>query len=278
MKINLVNYEIGIKDGILSKYAREMERCLKDMGHKVSVSNKVDLKADINHHINYIGGKVPSKGKHTLMITHFGENEKDKIEMLKNNLKNSVGICFSQDTADWIKEKGLGKMEVVLPAHNLTRRPRLISIMTDLYPDGRKREEMFEELVKHIDKKKFVFSIIGQGWRGMLEELAKEGLQIQWQPEYNPQLGQAILSTTDYALYFGKDEGAISILDATNCGVRTIAPLVGFHKEIGIDFPFDTQEELNAIFDKIGHNPVEDLTWENYTKKHVDIWTKMLKK
>jgi hypothetical protein len=273
--VHLINYEQSFKEGILTKFTREMERELKELGYTVTVSDKVNPKAQINHHINYLGGKVPNTGKHTLMITHFGEDETQKLEFLKENLKNSTGICFSRETAEFLDKKGLGKMPVILPPANLTRRPRMIAILTDLYPDGRKREGMFEELVKTIDKKKFVFSIIGNGWRPMLEEMIKSGLQVQWSPNYIQELGQQTLSIADYCLYFGKDEGAISILDATNCGVRTIAPLVGFHKEIGITHPFNTQDELNAIFKQLEYNVVGEWTWSNYCRSHIKIWEKL---
>lgn len=279
MKINIINYEIGIKEGILTKYANEMVSELTKLGHKVTVSNKGDKKADVNHHINYLAYQYVPGTVNTTMVTHFTEGTDEKLKVMKEVMKTcDKGICFSKETKEWLKKKGIGKQEVIHPASTVIRRPRLVAIMTDLYPDGRKREEMFEELMYSIPNKKlFVFSIIGKGWRPMLEELTKDGVQMQWQPEYSKELGQAILSTSDYLLYLGKDEGAISVLDATQAGVRTIAPLVGFHKEIGIDYPFDTQEELNAIFKKIGHNPVEDWTFENYAKNHVKVWEKLVK-
>lgn len=278
MKINIINYEIGIKEGILTKYANEMASELEKLGHKVNISNKGNKNVDVNHHINYLTYQYVPGTVNTAMVTHFTEGTDEKLKVIKEVMKTcDKGICFSKETKDWLKKKGVGNQEVVHPATTVKRRPRLVAIMTDLYPDGRKREDMFEQLVYSLkDKKKFVFSIIGKGWRPILEELTKDGIQMQWQPEYNQELGQAILSTTDYLLYLGKDEGAISVLDATQAGVRTIAPLVGFHKEIGIDFPFDTQEELNSIFGQLSINPVEDWTWENYAKQHEKIWQKLL--
>lgn len=274
MKVHICNYELGIKSGILTKYADQMVNGLIRLGHEVTVSNKPE-KADINHHINYQSYQS-HKGVNTTMVTHLDTPE--KLERMKEVSKEAHGICFSKETLYYLVENGVDKkkLSVIHPATNVTRRPRIIAIMTQLYQDGRKRQEMFTELLKNIDPEKFSFNIVGEGWEGLLNELGDGKYSILYQPHYTPELGQSILNNADYLLYFGKDEGAISVLDATMAGVKTIAPNVGFHQEIGIDYPFDTQEELNAIFKKLEENPVESWTWSEYVKQHVKLWGKLL--
>lgn len=281
MRIHLVNYEIGIKDGILSKYARQMGFILTDMGHAVSISNKPNPKAKVNHHINYLSYKKCPKTINTLMITHFTEGTKEKIEFAKKAMETAdYGICFSQDVVDLLESNGIKNLTVIPPATEIVRRPRMIAIMTDLYPDGRKREWMFEELVKVIDKKKFVFSIVGDGgWRPILEKLIKLGLQVQWQPVYNPQLGQTILNIADFLLYTGGENcQAQSVIDAIKAGVRVIAPDSECYNGLDIEYKFKDQTELNMIFKSLETTPVDDWTWENYCKKHLEIWETLQKK
>lgn len=275
MKIHIVNYEIGVKSGILTKYADQMVNGLIRLGHEVTVSNKPE-EADINHHINYQSYKLHT-GVNTTMVTHLDTPE--KLLMMKEVAKMAHGICFSKETMDYLVENGVNKkkLSVIHPATNVTRRPRIIAIMTQLYSDGRKREEMFTELLNHIDPEKFAFNIVGEGWEETLNALGDGKYSILYQKHYTPEIGQSILNSADYLLYFGKDEGAISVLDATMAGVKTIAPNVGFHKEVGIDHPFDTQEELNAIFKKLEENPVESWTWSEYIKEHLKIWEKLVK-
>ena len=94
-------------------------------------------------------------------------------------------------------------------------------------------------------------------------------------PKFEHEQYLHILEACDYLLYFGLDEGAMSVLDATQVGLKTIAPLVGFHREIGIDYPFENQEELNEIFKKLAHNPVKDWSWKRYVLEHIKIWKRL---
>lgn len=281
--ICLVNYEEGlVTNGILSKYAYSMEKELKELGYKVTVKNEPDPKADINHHINYIAAK-DCKTLNTTMVTHFTSDMfdmEDKLgRMKKFTEKGGIGICFSDGVADYLATEGIKRkmLKTVLPAHDsLPRRPRFIMIAFKIYPDGRKREEMFVKLFRSLkDKKKFIFRIIGPGWRPIIEELEKEGIQLQWCPEFNLELYKNVLNTSDYLLYTGgEDAAAQCLIDAKQAALRIIAPKVS---ELEVDMPWSTQEELNAIFAKLEENPVEDWTWKNYTLAHTKIWEDLYK-
>lgn len=282
--INLVNYEQGIiENGILTKHAREMEKNLIDMGYEVTVKNKPDPKADINHHINYIAAKdCPTLN--TTMVTHFTSDMykmDEKLDKMRKFLdKGGIGICFSQGIVDYLVKEGMPKekLKVVLPAHDsMPRRSRIIALAYKIYPDKRKREYMLDNLVKSLkDKNKFTFRIMGPGWRETLDPLVKEGIRVQWVENFRRDFYEELLNTSDYLLYTGGEDAiAQCIVDAKNAGLRIIAPR---QADVEVDIPFKTQAELNAIFKKLAENPVEDWTWENYTKKHVKIWEKMLKK
>lgn len=270
MKITLVNYEkaLGI-DGILTKYTREMEMALNEKGHDVEVSDK-PLKG-INHHINY-ESYIPSKGKDTTMITHIDSDR--KLDVVKKSLKTSVGVCFSDAMKKRLVKEGCpeDKLEVVLPAHDgILRRPRIIMIATNLYPDGRKREEMFVKLVKSLkDQEKFAFRIMGKGWKDILKDLSIEGVRVQLVEKFIGEFYLQLLSTSDYLLYTGGEDAlAQCIIDAKNAGLRIIAAP---QDDIDVELPFKDQKELNDIFDKLQENPVEAWTWNNYVEQHLKIW------
>jgi hypothetical protein len=61
-------------------------------------------------------------------------------------------------------------------------------------------------------------------------------------------------------------------VDAKNAGLRIIAPK---QMDVEVDLPFETQEDLNKIFQDMEVNPVEDWTFEFYTKNHIRIWERM---
>lgn len=274
MKLHLVNYESSFNDGILTKFAVRLEEELKKLKVKVSVSNEADPKADINHHINYWPYK-PNKTKNTLMITHIWEGY--KLDTVKEGMKTAdKGICMSADMIEYLVEQGIPrkKLAYVLPAHDgLPRKPKVISILTNVYPDGCKREQMFYQLCKVIDKSKFHFIIMGTGWEHILKAI--DGLQYTYLGQFDYEKHREILDASEYSLYFGLDEGSMGILDAKNAGQRIITTPVGFNKAMGIDYPFTTQDELNAIFKGLEANPVKDWTWENYARKHCQIWKKL---
>jgi len=279
LQVNLVNYEqaIGI-DGILTKYAKEMERALIDLDYDVTVSSK-PVKADINHHINYFSYK-PSGGKDTTMITHITGDmytEKDKVEKIKSSLKTSTGICFSKGMKDKLVKAGCPekKLEVVLPAHDeLDVRPRIVAIATNVYPDGRKREDMFTKLVHSLkDQKKYTFRIMGKGWMPVLDPLVKEGVQVQYVNEFSGDFYRELLNTSDYLLYTGGEDAlAQCLIDAKYANVKLIAPP---QEDLKVELPFKNQKELNQIFENIIDNEMKDWTWDNYVKNHIKIWEKM---
>lgn len=278
MRINLVNYEEGRFNGILTKFAYRMKDELVKLGHDAVVTATPDNTADVNHHINYLPYKhnPEYKGIDTLMVTHIWEGY--KLDAVKEGTKTALGVCMSPDTVDYLVSKGVDKSRLVsiLPAHDgHKRRPVVVAILTNLYPDGCKRVEFFQELVKTIDKDKFAFRIMGKDWEEVLTPMVNAGLQVEYFPEFDPTIHRMILDSSDYYLYMGVDEGSMGALDAKNAGVKLIVPPAGFDIDLGIEHPWTTQEELNTIFKQLEFNPVEDWTWSNYVQQHLNLWKQL---
>jgi len=220
MKVHIVNWEQAFNDGILSKFARRMHSELEKVkGIKVSIGNVPDPSADVNHHINYLPYKHSST-INTLMVTHIWEGY--KLDALRDHMKTAdVGVCMSHDTLYKLVDWGLDKrkLSVILPAHDeKPRRYQVVAILTNVYPDGCEREEMFTKLVETLDLKKWAFRIMGSGWTDILVPWVAKGLQVDYFHDFNAEMHQKILETSDYCLYFGQDEGSMAILDATNAG------------------------------------------------------------
>lgn len=280
MRIHLVNYEQALgMDAILSKYARMMERELIDLGHEVTVS-ATPVPGVINHHINFISYK-PSRGKDTTMITHItgdkNMSEKQKIALVKKQLSTSHGVCMNEEIKEKLVKAGCDakKLSVSGHAHDSSpRRPIIIAIVTNLYPDGRKREEMFTKLIASIkDKSDFVFRIMGKNWMPTLDPLRKKRVQMQYTDVFTADLYQQFLLTSDYLLYTGDEDSlAQSVIDAKQAGLRVIARP---RKELTVDLPFTSQDELNAIFRDLTKNEVEDWTWTRFVNNHVKVWEKL---
>jgi len=281
MKIHIVNYEQSLgMDGILTKYSRMLQREIMDTGNDITVSGKPE-KADINHHINFISYR-PSGGKDTVMITHLTgdstHSEKDKIKIAHRCLETAHGICMNPELIEKLVANGAdkNKLSFIYHAHDgMTRRPRIVSMVYNIYADGRQRSEIFVKMFKSLKNKKSVlFRVMGKGWMPILKPLAKHGLQIQYTDKFTIDLYQQYLNTSDYLFFTGDEDSlAQSIVDATNAGLRVISPP---QNGIEVEYPFTTQKELNNIFAKFDINPVKDWTWANYAKKHLKIWQTLL--
>lgn len=273
MKINLVNYEMSLVNGILSKFAWKMNEELDKLGIPNVVTDRPDAKYDVNHHIIYVNyHHVDSVN--TVMITHI--NNEQKVKTAKEAMKTAdIGVCMDQQTLDELVAEGVPreKLHYVVPAHDNVLLPIPVAILTNVYADGVKRETMLNELAKHIDPKRFLFRIMGKNWG--VDALRALGLQIEYHPEFGRAVQDTILINSKYYLYFGLDKGSMALLDAKLAGVKTIAPLDGYHRHTGVDYPFTTQNELNAIFSELAKNPLPQFTWENYTKEHVKIWERL---
>ncbi|MDB5266112.1 MAG: hypothetical protein JWM39_825 [Parcubacteria group bacterium] len=274
MNVNIVNYEMAFVNGILSKFAWKMNEELEKMGIKSVVTDAPDPKYDINHHIIYFGYKHVDS-LNTVMITHL--NTEEKIERLREVMKTAdVGVCMAQQTIDELVAQGFdgSKLKYAVPAAGDEKLPIPITILTNVYPDGVKRETMLNELAKVINPERFIFRIMGKNWD--VDALRALGLNIEYHSEFDREVQNNFLINSKYNLYFGLDQGSMAVLDAINAGLQIIAPLDGFQNHSGVDFPFTTQEELNAIFLKLQEFPLKDWTWEHYTKKHVEIWKELM--
>jgi hypothetical protein len=215
------------------------------------------------------------------MITHLSgdanHSEKQKIEIAKNCLKTAHGICMNPGLIKKLIKAGVpkSKLDFVYHAHDgFKRRPRLIAIVANVYPDGRQREGMFTELFKSFENKRdFAFRIMGKGWMPILDPLVKQDLQIQYINEFTGDLYLQMLNTSDYLLFTGDEDSlAQSVVDAKQMNLKVIAPP---SDDITIDYPFRNQKELNEIFRKMNENEVAEWTWDNYVKKHIAIWKKL---
>jgi hypothetical protein len=255
-----------------------MRDALINLGQECKVSTKAD-ESEINHHINYLAYQK-SNTIDTLMITHMSADKNHtlhyKLEFLKKALETSHGITFSPSMIDYLFKNGISKykLDFALPAHDgMKRRPVVVSLLTNIYPDGRKREYLFETVFDKIQKEKFIFKIMGYGWDFLL---SKYDLQKEYYPKFDLKKYHEILNSSDYVLYVGSEDCmAQCLLDACNAGVKTIAPKQPLNEDIGIDFEFNGIYDLIAIFNKITENRVSHLTWEYYAKKHLEIWEKL---
>ena len=121
---------------------------------------------------------------------------------------------------------------------------------------------------------------MGAGWDEIVVQIRQMGFEVEYYNEFDKHIYKQLMPSLDYWLYYGFDEGAMGYLDALAAGVKTIATPQGFHLDIegGLAFPCNTIEEFVRALKQIQDekkkisDAVKNWTWENYAKKHLEIW------
>ena len=292
MRINIINLD---KDGwILTKFAKNLFYNLKKIGHNVSISRKAREDVDVNHYIIFLFQKENEDSYfletvNTTMLTHV--NDEFRYNKAKNISKfMDAGITFSNDHLKSIKSRSLGfrKLFFVLPPTDSDLKLKKINlgIFTNLYRDGRKSEEIFVETMKSFSPEFFKITVIGKGWQIHLKKMREMGFEVDYQRFFFRRRYVSKLNQIDYLIYLGNDEGSMSFLDALQLGIKSIVIPQGFQKDLEkfITFKLDKNlKNFSKILEKIVGEKKKflevnkTLTWENYAKKHIKIWSSLLK-
>ena len=290
MRINIINLD---KDKwILTKFAQNLYQNLKNQGHTVFLSKKSKEDVDVNHFIIFLFQKENQEFYfkntiNTTMLTHV--NDEFRYKKVKGISKfMDAGIAFSSDHAKFIKKKSLGlkKIFYILPPtdNDLNLKKVHLGIFTNLYNDGRKKQNHLIKSIETISPEFIKLSIIGKGWRPYVNHLRGKGFEVNYQRFFFRMRYLSLLNEIDYLIYLGNDEGSMSFLDAIQMGIKTIMIPQGFQKDLErfLTFKLDKKlSNLNLILKKIVADKKKfskiktELTWENYAKEHIKIWNSL---
>lgn len=288
MRVRIVSYE-DINGWILGKFARKLHEELSLLGVNVDIASTPDHSADVNHHIIYLGYEKYTGSVETLMITHVDDIR--KLNLIKKQLNTAqVGICMSAGTMEELAGAGVPRKKLcfINPAHDgvIQPKPLMIGITSKVQPDGCKREYLLLELIQRISPLDFQFKIMGMGWEHIIGKMKEKGFLVTYYDDFDYDEYVKLIPSLDYYLYMGQDEGSMGFIDALAAGVKTIVTPQGYHldAENGINYRFDTKEELWDVFDKIKEerakitNSVSDWTWKDYAVKHLEVWNYLIKR
>ena len=288
MKVRIICYE-DPDFWILGKFAKQLNKNLLQLGIQSDIDNKPDNTADINHHIIYNNFNGEISKNDTLMITHV--DNIDKLNLLKKNIvKAQLGICMSSETMFSLSDSGIDKQKLcyILPSHDQVVQIKKIAIgiFCRVQPDGRTREYFLERLINNLNSKLFKFIIMGDSWDPQVNKLHKSGFEVEYYNTFNLDVYYKLFQKLDYYLYMGMDEGQMGVLDAHAAGIKTIVTKQGYHLDLNnsVTHYFSKYDELLSILMKIQSdkeillNSVSQLTWIDYTKKHIECWNYILSK
>lgn len=288
LKVRIVDMEQG---WIIGKFARKLCEELARLGVDARIVDRRDPDADINHYplytfIDYGGSKHIND---TMMITHV--DSASKVELIKSRLKTyGMGICMSRYTMNLLTSYGVPRQKLcyINPAHDHVIKPRkyVIGLTYKTHPDYRKRDEFLIDIARRIDRDYFRIVIMGSGWENIISEIEKTGMETEYYPEFDYDRYVKLVPGFDFFLYFGNDEGNMGYLDALAAGVETIVTPQGFHLDArgGISYPCEDISDYVRAFEEIAERKrclvrsVEEWTWENFARKHIEVWNYILKR
>lgn len=285
LKINIVYQEDG---WIFGKFARKLEEKLLLLNQDVVISANPDPNADVNHFISYgalCGFNNKIKTIYTTMITHI--DTANKAELIKFQADHdALGICMSADTMNKLTAWGVKREKLcyINPAQDGVIQPRkiVIGITNKCHgnEDFRKRDTLIVEVCKQLSAKMFKIVIMGAGWNRIVDELRYLGYEVIYYSDFDREIYINLMPNLDYWLYYGFDEGAMGYLDAMAAGIKTIVTPQGYHLDTKkkptylcktiedfVDVLQQIQKERQSIIDSVC-----DWTWDNYAKKHLEIW------
>ncbi len=285
ISINIVYKNDG---WIFGKFANSLMREVSKQGYEVKISETEDINATINHYISNDGLREyvsnPNLIK-TAMITHV--DCKRKLDIIKYQAEHgTLGICMSKETMDKLASWGVPREKIcyINPAHDNDMKPRkiILGITNRCYHDVdlRKRDDLILNVLKKLDSDRFILKIMGSGWDSIVEELRNIGVGVEYYNNFDREKYKELMSSLDYWIYYGFDEGAMGYLDAMAAGVKTIATPQGYHldTDYGLTYECSTINEFEKTLKKIQDenkviiDSVKDWTWENYAKKHIEVW------
>lgn len=273
---------------IFGKFANMLQAELKKMGYEAKISQQEDLEADINHYISY-GGLYSflsvSNTVRTTMITHIDCTF--KMDLIKYQAEhNATGICMSLDTMNKLVSWGVPRDKVcyVNPAQDGDVKPRkiVLGITNRCYhnQDFRKRDDLIVKVCERLNADFFKIKIMGSGWEDIIKQITGMGFEVEYHSEFDRTIYKDLISSLDYWIYYGFDEGAMGYLDALAAGVKTIATPQGYHLDTKckVTFPCSTIDDFARTLQQIENEKKEIVesvkawTWENYARKHLEIW------
>lgn len=273
---------------ILGKFARKLQEELCRLGQSADIADEEDPLADVNHYVFYGDLKTIYRNRYTVrtsMVTHVDCSlKKDLIKF--QTLNHVTCICMSSEMVNRLSLWGIARDRLcyVNPAHDEDIKPRkiVLGITNRCYHgmDFRKRDDLIVEVCKRIDPQMFMLKIMGAGWDEIVLQIEKMGFTTDYYAEFDREIYKELMSSLDYWIYYGFDEGAMGYLDALAAGVKTICTPQGYHLDTkcGLTYPCSTIEDFVKTLKQIQEekreiiNSVKDWTWGNYAKKHLEIW------
>ena len=272
---------------IMTKFCDSINCELKKMGYNSKVSHKFDKHADINHY--FYPDKVCYTRKYrvnkrtTYMIAHIDTYVKLR-DVIRASRKGAVGICMSRETMNMLISSGVSrdKLCYINPPQDGMIKPRklLLGFLNCVGTEDLQEITYFESICGCIDANVFGFVFAGSGWDKVTRIVKEKGFDVDYIQGEDHQAYYKMFDRIDYYCNFGHDECELGFLDAVSGGIKTIVTPHGYYTDTDaeITYPVNNLDDIIRVLKSIEEDRKKYVkfsqmyTWENYAKKHLEIW------
>lgn len=260
-QIQLVYYEKG---WIIEKIVQQWASILEASNFKTIVSfNDSKNGSDVYIHFIYLN-TVPVKGARNIVyVTHVDKWWK-AIKLILLAREGVEFVTMSRETQSLVKRyTGSSAVYCINPVsiHFKTNQPPkkvfTFGLFFRLYDDDRKSNNAINKLVTLAEKLNPVCKLIlfGAGFSSISEKNPNAAsLMDIYDGPFDVVEYESCMKRCDYVVYFGRDEGAISILDAATLDIPVLAIYQGYHIDIPLakgSMLFNHEDEILSIIKNI---------------------------
>jgi len=216
--------------------------------------------ADIYIHFPYTKAKLVKGARNIVYVTHI--NFSSKLKYLYRSLQSGAEfLTMSKMTTSYIKRIFPFSITYTIPPQSInfarkkTNKFLTVGLFFRCYADNRKNNKAIQDLFKIAEAHAGNLHLIvyGQGFEKFIPTLNPSYITYD-QSRFNAEVYEAYIKQSDYVVYYGFDEGAISILDAATLNVPVLTSKQGYHLDINLpvgSFLFSKADEINETIQKI---------------------------
>ena len=261
MRVVIVYHE---KSWIMEAFAKDYYRRLKQKSQVkcVSLHNGYseipdDLGSDdCVFHINYFFAKKVKNTKNIVLITHI--DSRLKMFLVSRLARQSFSfVCMSNETKVLVEHISCSSSVISDIPRSLhfdrAENPITFGLFFRIYPDDRKNLKLIKELNQiALSSERVRLIIYGSGFESIFDH-KKESILYD-SSGFNKDKYYSYLSQCDFVVYYGNDEGAVSILDASTLNIKVLSTNQGYHKDIPIapgSYLFPDGESINRYVKRL---------------------------
>jgi glycosyltransferase involved in cell wall biosynthesis len=262
-----VSIKCGDRTWILGAWAKQWQNELSRNGYEVTIDyDGADRTSQIHIHLNPDYAHPVDGRLNIVIVTHIDFYWKI-LNCIQLYRKGVSFICMSKHTESVLRRFMPRAQIFTITPQSLHFGPIPIpkkitfGLFFRLYDDNRKNRSAIETLVniviEHSSKANLL--IFGTGFENILRGKPADSItyiSISAE-EFDVEAYRSYLRMCDYVVYFGRDEGAISVLDAATLGIPVLATDQGYHRDIPLptgSLLLDTADAICKVIKQLIHS------------------------